>query len=108
MNNSYTALMIVVIASVTILLRFAPFLVFGNKRKTPELLDYLGKVLPYAMMGMLVVYCLRGIPFVAMPFGVPEIIACTVVVGLHVWKRNTLVSIFGGTVCYMMLVQLVF
>ena len=108
MNNTYTALMIAVIALVTILLRFAPFIVFGNNRRTPELLDYLGKVLPYAMMGMLVVYCLKGISFTAMPFGVPEIIACTVVAGLHVWKRNTLVSIFGGTVCYMVLIQVIF
>ena len=104
----YSALIVAVIAAVTIFLRFIPFLVFGGKRKTPEIITYLGKVLPYAIMGMLVVFCLKGVTPLEYPHGIPELIACAVVVGLHVWKRNTLLSIIGGTACYMVLIQLVF
>lgn len=100
-------LLIAVIAVVTIALRFFPFLIFRN-RQTPKYIAYLGRVLPFAIMGMLVVYCLRGISLTSMPFGLPELIACALVVALHLWKRNTLLSIIGGTVCYMLLVQLVF
>lgn len=108
MNNVHSILMIVVIALVTMTLRFAPFLIFDGKKQTPEFISYLGRVLPFAMMGMLVVYCLKGISFTVMPFGIPELAACAVVIRLHLWKRNTLVSIAGGTICYMILVQLVF
>ncbi|MBQ8210335.1 MAG: branched-chain amino acid transporter permease [Clostridia bacterium] len=108
MDNIHSALMIGVIALVTVLLRFLPFLIFRGNKKTPEFITYLGKVLPFAIMGMLVVYCLKNISFVSAPFGIPEIIAVAVVVLLHLWKRNTLVSIIGGTACYMVLVQLVF
>ena len=92
----------------TLLLRFLPFLIFGGKRETPPYIVYLGKVLPYAIMGMLVIYCLRGISFTAAANFLPELIACAVVVLAHVWKRNTLLSIISGTVCYMLLVQFVF
>ena len=88
--------------------RFLPFLIFGEKRKTPPMIEYLGTVLPCAIMGMLVVYCLKDISFLKNPYGLPELIACCVVAALHVWKRNSLLSIGGGTVCYMLLVQLVF
>ena len=98
--------LIVVCTLVTMLTRFLPFLIF--RKKTPETVSYLGKVLPCAIMGMLVVYCLKDISFLRSPFGLPEIIACVVVAALHVWKRNSLLSIGGGTVCYMLLVQLVF
>ena len=101
-------LLIVVVTLVTMLTRFLPFLIFGENRKTPEIVTYLGKVLPFAIMGMLVVYCLKDISFVKNPFGIPELISCVVVAALHVWKRNSLLSIGGGTVCYMLLVQLVF
>lgn len=101
-------LTIAVIALVTALLRFLPFWVFGEHRKTPPLISYLGQVLPYAIMGMLVVYCLKDVNFTAAPFGLPELIGCAVVVLLHIWKRNTLFSIGAGTVCYMLLVQFVF
>ena len=104
----HSAIMIAVIAAVTILLRFIPFLVFGGKRKTPEIITYLGKVLPCAIMGMLVVFCLKGVSPAVYPYGLPELIACVLVVVLHVWKRNTLLSIVGGTACYMILIQLVF
>ena len=108
MPDLHTALMIAVIALVTAALRFLPFLIFGENRKTPPLVSYLGQVLPYAIMGMLVVYCLKDISFTAAPFGIPEIIGCAVVSVLHIWKRNTLLSIGAGTVCYMLLVQLIF
>ena len=108
MPDLHSALMIAVITLVTAVLRFLPFLIFGENRKTPPLISYLGQVLPYAIMGMLVVYCLKGVSFTAAPFGVPEILGCTVVTLLHVWKRNTLLSIGAGTVCYMLLVQFVF
>ena len=108
MDNLHSALIVAVAAAVTIALRFLPFLIFGENRKTPPLVAYLGQVLPYAIMGMLVVYCLKGMDFTAAPFGIPEVIGCAVVAGLHVWKRNTLLSIGLGTVCYMLLVQFVF
>ena len=105
---SHAALIIAVAGAVTLLLRFLPFLIFGGKRETPPYIVYLGKVLPYAIMGMLVIYCLRGISFTAAANFLPELIACAVVVLAHVWKRNTLLSIISGNVCYMLLVQFVF
>ena len=105
---SHAALIIVVAGAVTLLLRFLPFLIFNGKRETPPYIIYLGKVLPYAIMGMLVIYCLRGISFTAAANFLPELIACAVVVLAHVWKRNTLLSIISGTGCYMLLVQFVF
>ena len=108
MPDLHAAAMIAVIALVTAGLRFLPFLIFGENRKTPPLVTYLGRVLPFAIMGMLVIYCLKGVNLIAAPFGIPEIIGCAVVVLLHIWKRNTLLSIGGGTVCYMLLVQLIF
>lgn len=108
MPDLHSALLIAVMSLVTIGLRFLPFLIFGENRKTPDLIAYLGQVLPYAIMGMLVVYCLKGISFAASPYGLPELLGCAAVVLLHLWKRNTLLSIGGGTVCYMLLVQLVF
>lgn len=108
MNSIHAIATIAVCAAVTALLRFLPFLIFGQGRKTPELVTYLGKVLPYSIMGMLVVYCLKDVAITAVPFGIPEAISCAVVTGLHVWKRNTLLSIGTGTVVYMMLVQFVF
>lgn len=108
MNNTYAAVLIAVVSFVTIALRFLPFVIFGNNKETPAFVTYLGKVLPYAIMAMLVVYCLKGVSFVQAPHGIPEAIAVAAVVILHLWKRNTLLSIVGGTVCYMMLIQLVF
>ena len=105
---THAALIIAVAGAVTLLLRFLPFLIFGGKRETPPFIVYLGKVLPYAIMGMLVIYCLRGISFTAAANFLPELIACAVVVLAHVWKRNTLLGIISGTVCYMLLVQVVF
>lgn len=108
MDKLHAALIIAVVALVTVVLRFLPFLIFGQNRKTPPLIAYLGQVLPYAIMGMLVVYCLKDVTLSAAPFGIPEAIGCAIVVLLHIWKRNTLLSIGAGTVCYMLLVQFVF
>lgn len=108
MNAAYSFTIITVIAAVTALLRFLPFCIFGGKRKTPEVITYLGRVLPFAIMGMLVVYCLKQISLVKAPFGAPELLAGAVVVLLHNWKRNTLLSIVTGTVLYMILIQFVF
>ena len=107
MSNTYAVIMIEIMAVVTMLLRFLPFMIFGE-RKTPAYIDYLGKFLPYAIMGMLVVYCLKEISFTSAPFGIPEIIAVAVTAGLHIWKRNTLISIICGIVCYMLLIQFLF
>ncbi|MBQ6614603.1 MAG: AzlD domain-containing protein [Clostridia bacterium] len=104
MNNW---ILVAVISAVTVLLRFLPFLIFG-RRKTPEIVLYLGRVLPFSVMGMLVIYCLRTISFAATPYGLPELISVALVVLLHILKRNTLLSIVGGTACYMLLCQLVF
>ena len=99
-------LLIAVMAIVTILLRFLPFLVF--RRQVPPYISYLGKVLPAAIIGMLVIYCFKDTTLTAHPFGIPELLAAACVVGLQVWKRNSLISILTGTVVYMLLVQLVF
>lgn len=101
-------LLVVVAALVTMATRFLPFLIFGEKRKTPALVTYLGKVLPCAIMGMLVIYCMKDVAFLSAPYGLPEILSCIIVALLHIWKRNSLLSIGAGTVCYMLLVQLVF
>ena len=108
MTDTFVIATIAVCALVTALLRFLPFLIFGENRKTPEVIAYLGQVLPFAIMGMLVVYCLKDVSFFGAPFGIPEAIGCAVVAGLHIWKRNTLLSIGAGTVVYMLLVQFLF
>ena len=106
--NTYAIATIAVAAVVTAALRFAPFLIFGRGRQTPKLVTYLGKVLPHAIIGMLVVYCLKDISLTAAPFGIPELLGCLMVGGLHMWKRNTLLSIGVGTVSYMLMVQFIF
>lgn len=108
MFDMHSALIVAVAALVTMATRFLPFLIFGKGRKTPDIVVYLGKVLPYAIMGMLVVYCLKDVSFLTYPHGIPELLGCLLVAVLHLWKRNTLLSIGAGTVFYMLLVQLVF
>ena len=100
-------LIIVICALCTFLERALPFLVFGN-RPVPPVVQYLGKILPMAVMATLVVYCLKGVSFAAAGSFVPELISLAVVVLLHLWRRNTFISIVAGTACYMALVQLVF
>ena len=108
MDNLHSILIIVVAALVTMATRFLPFLIFGKESKTPQLITYLGKVLPCAIMGMLVVYCMKDVAFLSYPYGIPELLGCLAVVALHLWKRNTLLSVGVGAVFYMVLVQLVF
>lgn len=92
----------------TILIRFLPFVVFGGNKKRPAVIDYLADVLPYAIMGMLVVYCMKNVSLISSPHGIPEFLAGALVVGLHIWKKNTLLSIIAGTAIYMILIQMVF
>lgn len=99
---------IAIIALATMLVRFLPFMLFPAGRPTPKYIQYLGKVLPAAVFGLLVVYCLKDVSIFSGSHGLPELIAIAVVILLHLWKRQMLLSIAGGTVCYMLLVQLVF
>ena len=91
----------------TQLTRFLPFAVFAGKR-TPRFVRYLGSALPAAIFGMLVVYCLKNVTLFTGSYALPEALALAFLAVLHLWRRNTLLSIAGGTVCYMLLVQLVF
>ena len=104
MDKTQVVLTIAVASLVTFGLRFLPFLIF-SKRQTPPVISYLGKVLPCAVMGMLVVYCLKDM---TAPFGIPELLGCAAVALLHIWKRSTLLSIGGGSAVYLLLVNFVF
>lgn len=104
--REHTALLVFVMSAVTVALRFLPFLVF--RRSTPSYVLFLGEVLPAAIVGMLVVYCLKDVRFGVTPYGLPELIAGACVVLLQRWKRDSLLSILGGTVIYMILVQAFF
>lgn len=106
MNSMHAAALVAAMSVMTILTRFLPFIVF--RKNTPRYITYLGKVLPPAIIGMLVIYCLKDVSLMAKPFGIPELIAAACVVGLQVWKRNSLISILTGTVVYMVMVQMVF
>jgi branched-subunit amino acid transport protein AzlD len=92
----------------TMTTRFLPFLVFNEKRTIPPVIQYLGKLLPAAVFGLLVVCCLRNVSLLQGSHGLPELIAILVTVGLHLWKRQMLLSIAGGTICYMLLLHFVF
>lgn len=91
----------------TMVTRFLPFLIFPEGKEPPEFIQYLGKVLPYAVIGLLVIYCLKDVPGSG-TYGIPEFLAIVFIVLLHRWKKNILLSIGGGTVFYMLLVQFVF
>ena len=92
----------------TLITRFLPFILFPAGKEKPRYLEYLGKTLPYAAMGMLVVYCLKGVDLLGPTHGLPEILAVAAVAALHCWKRNSLLSIGIGTIFYMFLVQVIF
>ena len=92
----------------TLLTRFLPFLVFPAGRPTPKYIQYLGKALPSAVFGLLVIYCLKNVSIFTGSHGIPELISIILVVILHLWKRQMLLSIAGGTICYMLLVQFIF
>lgn len=107
-NTSHSLIIILICTIVTALTRFLPFLLFPSGDHTPKALEYLGGVLPGAIMGMLVVYCYKSTTILSWPFGLPEIIAAAAVVLSYLWKKNTLISIGVGTVLYMILVQMIF
>ncbi len=92
----------------TVVSRFLPFLIFSGKRPTPKFVQYLGKALPAALFGMLVVYCLKNVSILTGSHGLPELLGILLTVGLHLWKRQMLLSIAGGTIGYMLLVQFIF
>lgn len=106
-STTQSIIIIAICAACTFLERALPFLVF-RKGEAPAVVRYLGKVLPMAIMATLVIYCVRGISFAAVENWLPTLIACGITVALHLWKHNALVSIFGGTAVYMILVQMVF
>ena len=109
MTASQMGITIAVCTAATMLTRFLPFVVFSSKdQQPPEVVRYLGRVLPAAIFGMLIVYCLKGVSLTSGSHGIPEAIAIGVTVALHKWKHQTLVSIAGGTLCYVLLVQMVF
>ena len=99
---------IAIIVLGTELTRFLPFLIFPAGKPTPDYIQYLGKVLPAPVFGMIVMYCLRNVSIFTGSHGIPELLAIALVVGLHLWKKNTLLSIAVGTALYMVLVQVVF
>lgn len=110
MKMSLTQQIITILAVVagTMLTRFLPFCLFPSGKTTPKYIQYLGKVLPAAVFGLLVVYCLKNVSIFSGNHGIPELIAIMAVILLHYWKRQMLLSIAGGTICYMTLVQLFF
>ena len=105
---THSALIVAVCAAVTALIRFLPFLIFPEGKEPPAVIARLTRLLPPAVIGMLVVYCLSGIRPLEYPHGIPELLSCAAVALLHAWKRNTLLSILAGTVLYMFLVQVIF
>ncbi|TGY41377.1 branched-chain amino acid transporter AzlD [Clostridium sartagoforme] len=100
-----TILMVVIGTMIT---RFLPFIIFKNHNKDNKYINYLGEVLPYAAIGLLVIYCLKNVSFTSTSLWLPEAIAIVCIIGLHYWKENTLLSIGAGTVIYMFLVQVIF
>lgn len=99
---------IAILALGTMATRFLPFLIFRDSKPAPKYIQYLGNALPAAIFAMLVVYCLKAVDLTAFSYGLPELIALLATVGVHLWKRQMILSILTGTVCYMLLVQLVF
>lgn len=105
---THSLAIIAVVAFCTILTRALPFIALGGKKEVPPSVKYLGKVLPPAIMSILVVYCLKSVNLLVGSRGIPELASVALVAALHIWKKNTLLSIGAGTLCYMALVQLVF
>ena len=108
MTVSQQWITVLLIAIATMLTRFLPFLLFPAGKKTPAYIQYLGKALPAAVFGLLIVYCLKDVNILEGSHGLPEIISIALVTALHLWKRQTLLSIAAGTISYMLLVQFVF
>ena len=106
--DNHAALVILIMGLVTLATRLLPVLIFGRGEKVPDYILYLGKVVPFTAMGLLIVYCLKDVSVVESPHGLPELIALAIVSGTYLWKRNTILSVVIGTVVYMVLVQIVF
>lgn len=106
-DYKHTAVIILVIGLVTAATRILPVLIFGRGEKVPDLILYLGKVVPYTAMGLLIVYCLKDVSFLSGTHGLPEIIALAAVSASYLWKRNTILSVLIGTILYMVLVQFI-
>ena len=107
-DYGHALLIIFVMGLATLATRIVPPLIFGRGEKIPPYIVYLGKVIPYAAMGLLIVYCLKDVSLIETPHAAPEAIALVVVSGTYLWKRNTILSVTVGTVVYMLLAQLVF
>lgn len=107
-DDKHAMLIVLVMGLVTMATRIVPVLIFGRGGKVPEYILYLGRVVPYTAMGLLIVYCLRDVSVLEKPHALPEILSLAVVSGTYLWKRNTILSVVVGTVLYMLLVQLVF
>ncbi len=107
MLDKHLLVSLLIMAVITFLLRALPFIIFNSKRKTPQYILWLGEVLPFAIIGMLVVYCLKHVEFTSAPFALPEIASCLFVAIIHVWLRNPLLSIGSGTALYMFIVQVI-
>lgn len=99
---------IIMIILGTMLTRYLPFILFPDEKPTPKYIQYLGKILPASVFGLLIIYCLKDVDVFSGGHGIPELISISAVVLLHFWKRQMLLSIAGGTICYMLLVQFIF
>lgn len=108
MNLTEQIITILMVITGTMITRFLPFIIFPAGKPTPKYIQYLGRVLPAAVFGLLVIYCLRNINIFTGSHGLPELISIIIVISLHLWKRQMLLSIAGGTICYMLLVQFIF
>ncbi|MBQ8332705.1 MAG: branched-chain amino acid transporter permease [Clostridia bacterium] len=108
MTMAQQLITILMISLGTMSMRFLPFLIFPAGKPTPKYIRYLGKVLPGAVFGMLVIYCLKNVSVTAFPFGIPELIGIAVTAVLHLWKKQMILSMGAGTIVYMLLVQFVF
>lgn len=108
LNTSQSFIFFSIIAVTTLMIRVLPFLLFPEHKKTPKYIEYLGAVLPFTIIGMLVIYCLKDVSLMTHPYGIPEIIGVLITVLLHLWKNNTLLSIGGGTALYMIIIQTIF
>ena len=108
MTSTQILITVAILVLATVITRSLPFLVFSNSKRPPDFIVYLGKALPPSVFALLFVYCLKGVKILSYPYGIPEAIALAVVVLLHLWKRQMLLSISVGTIVYMILVQIVF
>ena len=107
-KNIYSIITVAIVSFVTILLRGISFIAFKNGKEVPPFIKKLGNLLPYGIMGLLVVYCLKDTAVMSHPYGIPELISVSLVVAIQAWKRNSLVSVLVGTACYMILIRTIF